>query len=58
MLIGEVYRYADEAAQAAHLGTPQCQEFIRLMEQDNWCSDSKIVFTKPGGPTQGFGARL
>ncbi|KAK1765749.1 hypothetical protein QBC33DRAFT_134181 [Phialemonium atrogriseum] len=50
--------YANEEVQRAHIATPQCQAFMKAMEEEKLCSEVKVVVTKPGGPGLGFEARL
>lgn len=50
-------RYASEDAQKAHIETPQCQAFIKAMEEEKFCSDAKIVFTATKADF-GFASRL
>ena len=52
------FRYANEEVQRAHIATPQCQAFMKAMEEEKLCSEVKVVVTKPGGPGLGFEARL
>lgn len=49
--------YASEDAQKAHIDTPQCQAFIKAMEEEKFCSDAKIVFTATKADF-GFASRL